>query len=888
MPQTKRNSSGKRTTKSSGSKSAKRNGTNRSLPPSDGFSLSKEVKYILLFFGMLVLELSCFGLMGALGKALSFLLFGLFGKMAYVLPILLFLLILFISLNRKEARIGGKVTGFVLLFCIISVIFELVSANLASVTSYSATDIFIRCYEDKTGGGVILGSLTYFLYRLLKTTGIILLLIVLFIISVLLISRKSLVSSIHRRADSFSENRRRLRNERRERLDELDEEDYPDEVEKDNYYEDESDYGDAIFEERFRSRKNRRTEKESFSGVTPDTLLPRKEEVEKEEREIPIHRDSNNMHEVFPVTDNIPVDEIESRMEDDYIEPTLIESVIDEGEDEEDITPDDEIRVDVDIPPVAVPASIEPPVPHLVATPGVKTADAPSPVSTAQPQTAQKAPEISVAKKTARPKKYVFPRVDLLKKGDRGNGTSDRDLRETAFRLEETLRTFGVNVSVTDISQGPAVTRYELTPEQGVKVSRIVSLQDDIKMHLAATDIRIEAPIPGKAAVGIEVPNKENSMVTLRDILDSAEYKTFKGKLAFPVGKDIAGKSIVFDIAKMPHVLIAGATGSGKSVCINTIIMGMLYKATPEEVKLILIDPKIVELSVYNGIPHLMLPVVTDPKQASASLRWAVAEMERRYRLFADSKVRDLKGYNAIPGVEVLPQIVIIVDELADLMMVSANEVEEAICRLAQLARAAGIHLIIATQRPSVDVITGLIKANMPSRVAFAVTSGVDSRTILDMVGAEKLLGKGDMLFYPQGYNKPTRVQGAFVSDDEVSAVVNDIKTKNPVASATEEVAEQINNMVHSEGSSGGGGVVMPSGTEIDEYFVQAGRFIIEKDKASIGLLQRLLKIGFNRAARIMDQLCEAGVVSAEEGTKARNILMTMPEFEQYVAENGL
>ena len=335
---------------------------------------------------------------------------------------------------------------------------------------------------------------------------------------------------------------------------------------------------------------------------------------------------------------------------------------------------------------------------------------------------------------------------------------------------------------MTDISQGPAVTRFELKPEAGVKVSKIVNLTDDIKMNLAASDIRIEAPIPGKAAVGIEVPNKENQAVALRDLLESPEFQDFSSRLAFAVGKDIGGQTVVTDIAKMPHLLIAGATGSGKSVCINTIIMSLIYKAKPEEVQMIMIDPKIVELSVYNGIPHLMIPVVTDPKKAAAALNWAVAEMTNRYKKFANNGVRDLKGYNKIaadsgdPEMTVLPQIVVIVDELADLMMVSANEVEDAICRLAQLARAAGIHLIIATQRPSVDVITGLIKANMPSRIAFAVSSGVDSRTILDITGAEKLLGKGDMLFYPQGYTKPARVQGAFVSDKEVQAVTDFLK----------------------------------------------------------------------------------------------------------------
>ena len=404
-------------------------------------------------------------------------------------------------------------------------------------------------------------------------------------------------------------------------------------------------------------------------------------------------------------------------------------------------------------------------------------------------------------------------------------------------------------------------------------------------MNLAAKDIRIEAPIPGKAAVGIEVPNKENQAVAFRDLIESKEYKEFSSKLAFAVGKDIAGKTVVTDIAKMPHLLIAGATGSGKSVCINTIIMSLIYKAKPEEVQMIMIDPKIVELSVYNGIPHLMIPVVTDPKKAAAALNWAVAEMTNRYKKFADSGVRDLKGYNKIAegctdgSMSVMPQIVVIVDELADLMMVSANEVEDAICRLTQLARAAGIHLIIATQRPSVDVITGLIKANMPSRVAFAVSSGVDSRTILDINGAEKLLGKGDMLFYPQGYTKPARVQGAFVSDKEVQAVTDFLRNQGIETGYGEEIEMQISS-IQSQGGSSNGSSGDPF-SDRDEYFAAAGEIIIEKEKASIGMLQRVFKIGFNRAARIMDQLCEAGVVGDEEGTKPRKVLMTKEQFEE-------
>lgn len=516
-------------------------------------------------------------------------------------------------------------------------------------------------------------------------------------------------------------------------------------------------------------------------------------------------------------------------------------------------------------------------------------------------------PAASAAAKPAggssRPRRYVYPPLRLLKAGaPSAESGSDEELRETAGRLQSTLQNFGINVKITDISQGPTVTRYELQPEEGVRVSKIVSLSDDIKLSLAATDIRIEAPIPGKSAIGIEVPNRVASVVALRDILITKAFQTQKSKISFGVGKDIAGQPVIGDIAKMPHVLIAGATGSGKSVCINTIIMSILFHATPEEVKLILIDPKIVELSVYNGIPHLMIPVVTDPQKAAAALQWGVAEMESRYRRFADAKVRDIKGYNAMiqakldagqtedeegNTIRLMPRIVIIVDELADLMMVAKNDVETAICRLAQLARACGIHLVIATQRPSVNVITGLIKANMPSRIAFAVTNGVDSRTILDMNGAEKLLGKGDMLFFPQGLPKPARIQGAFVSDEEVTDVVAFLKENDPPKESPDELDKKLEGMSsRSQGQEDGGGGT-DAGPDQDELFEKAGRFIIEKNNASIGLLQRGFRIGFNRAARIMDQLCEAGVVGDAEGTKKREILMDEAQFDALIRSMG-
>ena len=504
-------------------------------------------------------------------------------------------------------------------------------------------------------------------------------------------------------------------------------------------------------------------------------------------------------------------------------------------------------------------------------------------------QAADAAVRQEIQRKEEKPRKpYVAPPLELLKKGPgAASGQSEKEFKETAIKLQQTLRNFGVGVTVTNISCGPTVTRYELHPEQGVKVSKIQSLADDIKLNLAATDIRIEAPIPGKAAVGIEVPNKVNSIVYLRELLESPEIRQHPSSLAFAVGKDIGGQPVVADLAKMPHLLIAGQTGSGKSVGINTMIMSLIYRSSPEDVKLIMIDPKVVELSVYNGIPHLLIPVVTDPKKAAGALNWAVAEMMDRYQKFAQSNVRDLKGYNArvkslmeagdVPADQIpakLPQLVIIIDEQADLMMVASSEVEDSICRLAQLARAAGIHLVIATQRPSVNVITGVIKANVPSRIAFSVASGVDSRTILDMNGAEKLLGNGDMLFYPSGYPKPLRVQGAFVSDQEVSQVTDYIKEQNEDTGYDRSVEQKMN--------QGGGAGGASGGSDRDTLFFDAGRFIIEKDKASIGMLQRMFKIGFNRAARIMDQLAEAGVVGEEEGTKPRKILMSMEEFDAF------
>jgi S-DNA-T family DNA segregation ATPase FtsK/SpoIIIE len=463
---------------------------------------------------------------------------------------------------------------------------------------------------------------------------------------------------------------------------------------------------------------------------------------------------------------------------------------------------------------------------------------------------------------------YKFPSSDLLNMNNQlqFNKEDKKELLHSANKLEDALASFGVDAKVIQVTKGPSVTRFELQPSAGVKVSKIVNLSDDIALNLAASGVRIEAPIPGKSAIGIEVPNKKLTAVYLREVIESEEFFNSNKDIAFSLGKDIAGKCVVADLAKMPHLLIAGATGSGKSVCINTLIISILYKYSPNNVKLLMIDPKVVELSVYNGIPHLLIPVVTNPKKAAGALNWAVNEMTKRYSLFAKNNVRNIEGYNELAAKGIvenkLPWIVIIIDELADLMMVCPNDVEDYIGRLAQMARAAGMHLVIATQRPSVDVITGVIKANIPSRISFAVSSQVDSRTILDMSGAEKLLGKGDMLFYPVGESKPIRIQGAFISEEEVEKVVNFIKEEKGEVEYVDEIMEEIDTSVNKKE------------LDYDELLDEAVKIVVDMDQASTSLLQRKLKIGYNRAARIMDQMEEMSIISGRDGSKPRKVLI--------------
>ena len=479
---------------------------------------------------------------------------------------------------------------------------------------------------------------------------------------------------------------------------------------------------------------------------------------------------------------------------------------------------------------------------------------------------------------------YQYPPIEILSKGEKkAIKGGAKALTDVATRLQKTLYSFGVQAKVENVTVGPAITRYELKPAEGVRVSKIANLADDIALNLAAETIRIEAPIPGKQAVGIEVPNQEKEMVHLREVLESDEFAESKSKMSVALGKDVAGKVTIADMAKMPHTLIAGSTGSGKSVCINTIITSIIYKAKPSEVKLVMVDPKVVELSVYNGIPHLLIPVVTDPKKAAGALAWAVQEMDNRYNLFAQKGVRDIKGYNKAiekeEGQGTLPQIVIIVDELADLMMVAAKEVEDSICRLAQKARAAGMHLIIATQRPSVDVITGIIKANIPSRIAFAVSSQVDSRTILDQVGAEKLLGKGDMLFYPTGAAKPTRIQGAFVSDEEVEKIVSFVKT-NGEATYNEDILDSIEKSDKTDKEIQDANSKDPD-DNTDEHLMEAIDLVVETGQASTSFIQRKFNVGYARAGRIIDQMEERGIISGYQGSKPRQVLMSKERWEE-------
>ena len=852
---------GKKNTKSTAKKTQQKSGQSQNRDEIRG-----EIIILGLLAVCILLVLSNFGLGGIVGKTVSSVVFGIFGFMAYFLPFILFGAVAFGISNKGNShayiKLGAVAALFLILCGMIELLFHPYDKN-ATLFSY-----YVASSEHKNAGGFAGGCLIRLFCPLFGKIGAGVILVVLGIISIILITERSLLSPIGRKSKVAYEEAKRKRQET------------------------------AVIRTKERERKERERQtaqetEESGAGVPggkekkargvsfATTLLHGEGEEEvPQERKSRRRRKSPEIQELTPegaVPDGGDSEESDpGRFVINRAEPLTAEETEMTGTERsaEEGVPD---AMQMPSDPQEIPAR----------------RNRKNTKENAQAVAAETASvEQSVRAMEEQPQKiYRIPPMNLLGKGKKGGGDSDAHLRATALKLEQTLQNFGVGVHVTNASCGPSVTRYELQPEQGVKVSKIVGLADDIKLNLAVADLRIEAPIPGKAAVGIEVPNSENTAVMLRDLLESDEFKNSRSPISFAVGKDIAGKVVVADIAKMPHLLVAGATGSGKSVCINTLIMSIIYKADPEDVKLILVDPKVVELSVYNGIPHLMIPVVTDPKKAAGALNWAVAEMEKRYKLFAEYNVRDLKGFNekvlrgetGEDAEKKLPQIIIIIDELADLMMVAPGEVEGAICRLAQLARAAGLHLILATQRPSVNVITGLIKANMPSRIAFSVSSGVDSRTIIDMNGAEKLLGKGDMLFYPSGYPKPVRVQGSFVSDKEVQKVVDYLIDKNGSTAYSNELEEH---MMTADVPTSISGVSAEDTDDRDVYFTEAGQLIIDKDRASIGMLQRMFKIGFNRAARIMDQLAEAGVVGPEEGTKPRKVLMSKEEFDAYIAEN--
>ena len=812
---------------------------------------------------MLIVELGNFGLCGAVSYVSNFF-FGLFGIIEYVLPVAVMFAAFFLHINEYRRRAVNKVVfGSFVLLCI-----GMIGQLAAGIDKYDFTKFFMEGFQDKLGGGIVCGSLAYLLQAAVGQIGTYIIIVAAIIICIVLFAEVSVIDMFRGVIETISDVRAdgREYEEQEEEIipagkkkrtsgyEHIVKEDYPDEK-------------DPVF-----AQRKKTSVLDSISVLPPDAdkgILPAKKETKlplnEEVHEITMTYDLDLPGEHMPVAEKEEKPDKPRKKRKATARQNTVPTVLPETEEQ--------------------PMSKE----MKSSVPDKKDTALHMENKTAATVENVSAKEIGNSDHT-----YQFPPLELLKKGKTQTAEKEDLIRHNAIKLQEVLKSFGVNVTMTNYSCGPSVTRYEMVPEQGVKVSKITGLADDIMMNLAAQSIRIEAPIPGKSAVGIEIPNTKRSGVGFRELIDTEKFIKHPSKIAFAVGKDIEGNVVVEDIAKMPHLLIAGATGSGKSVCTNTLIMSILYKARPDEVKLILVDPKQVELKVYNGIPHLLTPVVTDPKKAAGALNWAVAEMTKRYQMFSECNVRNIQGYNEKvrevqesgkvdeDALEKMPQIVIIVDELADLMMVAKAEVEEAIVRLAQLARAAGIHLVIATQRPSVDVVTGLIKANVPSRIALSVSSGVDSRTIIDSVGAEKLLGNGDMLFYPTMYPKPLRVQGAYISDDEVMNVVEYLKAQNGETTYNEEVTTQITSSAGSSATAIGNGA---SDDDRDEYFVQAGKFIIDKNKASIGMLQRMFKIGFNRAARIMDQLFEAGVVGPEEGTKPRQVLMSEEQFEQYIDE---
>lgn len=827
----------------------------------------------------LLLFISNLGIGGKVGGAVSGFFFGLFGMIAYIFPIILLVGSFFGISNKDNAFAIVKLVAAILFAVFICVFLYLVVYGKEVVTPATA---FADSRQTKIGGGLVGALIGYFIVPAFGLIGSYIIDIIVLIVTLVLITGKSAMrgmkaggEKVYASAKENSEKYQEYRQYKAEEKAKRRRDRKVSGVSTDTKIVDKASESNQISDEMGEIHIDSYSQfpevkEEHVTRLTSEAmaeLIPNENTVQAAPEKAP-----TDIYAANPSAANIPAWEAAPTVqENDAIESTIPEI--------------DPLDIEIQAPEELFE---EPPVVEKTKRRARANADEIETGIKEVEETISKSENNSVSG-------YVPPDINILHKGDANAvGNTKAQLKETAEKLEKTMQIFGVKAKVTDYCCGPTVTRYEVQPELGVKVSKIVNLADDIKFALAATDVRIEAPIPGKSAVGIEVPNAQNVTVPFRDLVESQEFKSKKSPITFALGRDIAGQVVVADLAKMPHLMIAGSTGSGKSVCINTIITSILYKAGPDEVKLIMIDPKVVELSVYNGIPHLLIPVVTDPKKAAGALNWAVQEMTDRYQKFADANVREINGYNEkIETMEVpegqerpkkMERIVVIVDELADLMMVASKDVETAICRLAQLARAAGIHLIIATQRPSADVITGIIRANMPSRIAFAVSTATDSRIILDQAGADRLLGKGDMLFNPQGAPTPHRIQGAFISDNEIAAIIDDVKEKNGESASN----EAIQNAVNAAQVSSQAVAISDGGTDDDgrdALFTDAAKIIVDKEKASIGMLQRYLKVGFNRAARIMDQLEEAGIVGPEEGTKPRMVLVTTEELSSIIDE---
>ena len=827
----------------------------------------------------LLLFISNLGIGGKVGGAVSGFFFGLFGMIAYIFPIILLVGSFFGISNKDNAFAIVKLVAAILFAVFICVFLYLVVYGKEVVTPATA---FADSRQTKIGGGLVGALIGYFIVPAFGLIGSYIIDIIVLIVTLVLITGKSAMrgmkaggekvyASARENSEKYQEYRQYKAEEKAKRRRDR----KVSGVSTDTKIVDKASESNQISDEMGEIHIDSYSQfpevkEEHVTRLTSEAmaeLLPNEKTVQAAPEKAP-----TDIYAANPSAADIPAWEAAPTVqENDAIESTIPEI--------------DPLDIEIQAPEELFE---EPPVVEKTKRRARANADEIETGIKEVEETISKSENNSVSG-------YVPPDINILHKGDANAvGNTKAQLKETAEKLEKTMQIFGVKAKVTDYCCGPTVTRYEVQPELGVKVSKIVNLADDIKFALAATDVRIEAPIPGKSAVGIEVPNAQNVTVPFRDLVESQEFKSKKSPITFALGRDIAGQVVVADLAKMPHLMIAGSTGSGKSVCINTIITSILYKAGPDEVKLIMIDPKVVELSVYNGIPHLLIPVVTDPKKAAGALNWAVQEMTDRYQKFADANVREINGYNEkIETMEVpegqerpkkMERIVVIVDELADLMMVASKDVETAICRLAQLARAAGIHLIIATQRPSADVITGIIRANMPSRIAFAVSTATDSRIILDQAGADRLLGKGDMLFNPQGAPTPHRIQGAFISDNEIAAIIDDVKEKNGESASNEAIQNAVNAaQVSSQAVAISDGGADDDGR--DALFADAAKIIVDKEKASIGMLQRYLKVGFNRAARIMDQLEEAGIVGPEEGTKPRMVLVTTEELSSIIDE---